>query len=95
VLYFCSLFLTATVPPSSQLQAQECNSDALYWNATLRTDPYMDDKQRIREETGFVYSRGLVALSLFGNRFCGEGMDDFCDIMRKNYWLLGTLSPRF
>lgn len=49
----------------------------------------MNDKQRIREETGFVYSRGLVALSLFGNRFIGEGMEDFCDIMRKNYWLLG------
>jgi hypothetical protein len=52
----------------------------------------MDDKQRIREETGFVYSRGLVALSLFGNRLTGESMEDFNEIMRKNFWLLGNKS---
>ncbi len=54
----------------------------------------MNDKQRIREETGYVYSRGLVALSLFGNRFSGHGMEDFNEIIRKNYWLLGRDSPR-
>lgn len=70
-------------------QAQECNSDALYWNATLRTDPYLSDKQRIRDDTQFVYSRGLVALSLFGNKITGEEMASFNEIISKNYWLLG------
>jgi hypothetical protein len=73
----------------SFLKAQEYNSDALFWNATLRTDPYLSDKQRIREDTQFVYSRSLVALSLFGNKIKGDDMASFNGIISNNYWLLG------
>lgn len=52
-------------------------------------DPYMEDQQRIREETGFVYSQGLVAFSLFGNRLTGNGLTTFLTLIRKNHWLLG------
>lgn len=63
--------------------------DSLYWNATLRDSPYEEPVETVNSATKFVYSRGLVAFSLLGNKFTGNGILGLASLMRKNCWLLG------
>jgi hypothetical protein len=55
----------------------------------LRLDPAEDNVEILNEATSFVYSRGLVALSLWGNNITGKGALMFARLLRKNDWLLG------
>jgi hypothetical protein len=48
-----------------------------------------DKNIRLKQETQYVYSRGLVALSLFGNQLTGNGILSLTNILKKNFWLLG------
>ena len=77
---------------ASIVKAQENNLDSLFWNATLRLDPSEDNVEKLNDETKFVYSCGLVALSLWGNQFTGKGILELTRILRKNYWLLGKFT---
>lgn len=74
------------------MKAQESNLDALYWNATLRLDMNSDNRQQLIDETDFVYSKGLVAISLCGNEIEGNNLNEFIRVTRKNNWLLGISS---
>jgi hypothetical protein len=61
----------------------------LYWNATLRLEQDRENVDMLNDETNFVYSCGLVALSLWGNQFTGKGILSLTRLLRKNYWVLG------
>lgn len=64
--------------------------DSSYWNATLRLDPTdPNNAEQLREETMKVYSCGLIALSLWGNKITGSGILGVTRLLRKNCWLLG------
>lgn len=75
----------------SVLQAQENNLDSLYWNATLRLNPAEQNVDTLNEATSFVYSHGLVALSLWGNKITGKSILMLTRLLRKNNWLLGKI----
>jgi hypothetical protein len=85
------------------LQAQAATLDTLFWNATLRSDhsgaahACASTRTGVQvgpvdgDETSFVFSAGLVVLSLNGNAFTDEGLLSISRALRKNSWLLGNL----
>jgi hypothetical protein len=85
-----SIFIYFRIYNFFSLKAQESNLDALYWNATLRLDTNDYNRQQLIDAIDFVYSKGLVALSLNGNNFEGQSMKEFTRVIKKNNWLLGV-----
>lgn len=61
----------------------------MYWNATLRVDPGLRGALWNASEIDEVYRCGLVALSLYGNRFEGKDIYALTRVLRNNQWLLG------
>ena len=76
-------------------QAQQNNMDSLYWNATLRVDPGLRGALWNASEIDEVYRCGLVALSLYGNRFEGKDIYALTRVLRNNHWLLGMVLKTF
>lgn len=82
---------------ASIIKAQQHRLDDLYWNATLRIDANSAKEhtggaealEEREERTNFVYSCGLVALSLYDNLFTGSGLRALTRVLRNNNWLLG------
>ena len=90
----CSLTDLSLIYLASIIKAQESNLDALYWNSTLRLDFQDYNRQQIIEETNSVYGKGLVGISIWGNKITGSRIADLMRVLKKNNWLLGKpLSP--
>lgn len=66
--------------------------DSLFWNTTLRSDytaSSLAASTKQKAEIDLVFSQGLVALSLMGNRISGRGLGFLRRAIHSNHWLLG------
>ena len=71
--------------------------DSLFWNTTLRSDyttvpSCVSAKEK--EESDLVFSEGLVALSLMGNKISDQGVGFLRRAIHSNHWLLGKREER-
>jgi hypothetical protein len=64
----------------------------LFWNVTLRshtTAISTIETAKQSEESDFVFSEGLVALSLNGNNITDNGVKYLRSAVHSNHWFLG------
>lgn len=77
---------------STSVQSQEAVLDSSFWNTTLRSDCTVirsNVNKREKEESDLVFSQGLVALSLMGNKISDKGLGFLRRAIHSNHWLLG------
>ena len=73
-------------------QRQEAILDTLFWNVTLRshtTAISTIETAKQSKESDFVFSEGLVALSLNGNNITEVGIGYLRSALHSNHWFLG------
>lgn len=72
---------------SSIIKAHSSRMDSLYWNSALRVDTM--SAASFEDYESSVLGRGLVGVSLYGNRLEGTNVSVLLKVLRDNYWLLG------